>query len=161
MVTTQLQTPDQDVPFSRFFTPTAAFWDWLAEKAKGRTVVDIGCGRGDLVLECEARGITAVGIDPCFTLFDVPVPPELAAHLIPFEVIDCKDLLEADDVLLLCCRPCHNGFPIDVAEARRRSPFYYIGFEKNLDRDLGGTECRADSGDVGEDGERIFEVAMD
>jgi hypothetical protein len=155
--------------FSRFFTPTPAFWDWLEEKAQGRTIVDIGCGRGDLVRECNARGLKAMGIDPCYDLFQVQVPSDLSSCILPMGVEDCLDLIGSEDMLLLCCRPCHDGFPIHVVETRRRSPFYYVGFDSNLERDLGSlTEFNVEFttdpttgkyGLAGIDGEKVWEVA--
>lgn len=166
------------MPFSRFFTPTPAFWEWLEEKAQGRTIVDIGCGRGDLVRECQQRGFKVIGIDPCYTLFDVLVPADLSNAILPMGVEECLDFIGGDDLLLLCCRPCHDGFPIHVVETRRQSPFYYVGFYKNLERDIGPeTDWKQeylshpdptlqvhdpDGGEyayAGEENEEIFEVA--
>ncbi len=159
-----LTAPTDDDLFSRFFTPTPGFWEWLEEKAQGRTVVDIGCGRGDLIRECEARGLAVIGIDPCYSLFGVTIPADLTNRILPMGVEDCLDFIEGDDLLLLCCRPCHDGFPIHVVEARRRSPFYYVGFNKNLERDL-GRDCVTDilhkvpgGGPAGQDGEEIYQV---
>lgn len=142
----------------RFFEPKAKFWNWLTDFA-GLTIVDCGCGDGDLLRELLNRGYSrAVGVDPRFVMFDLPIPQDLMAAIIPVEAQSLPGLFRAADVVL-CCRPCHSGFPAEVMHIiGENTQFLYVGFEHNLDRDvdLGANRARCVSEDVGVDGEDMW-----
>jgi SAM-dependent methyltransferase len=69
-----------------------------AETTLWRSVLDLGCGRGDFVRECHRLGVNAVGWDPWVAFPDdelgwrfintLPAPP------IPFDLVTCVDVLE-------------------------------------------------------------------
>ena len=58
----------------------------LAELTQGRTFLDYGCGKGQLVSVLNERGLSAAGYDPAI--------PERAAVPAPADVVVCTDVLE-------------------------------------------------------------------
>lgn len=144
----------------RFFIPQESFWKF-AEQFTGLRILDVGSGDGELVRELRARGFEAYGVDPRYQYFDLELPPDLAGIVVPCEVAQVPGLVGACDVVL-CCRPCHSGFPGDIAPMLGRTgTFYYVGFEDNLLRDLGHYAARAVrvlEEPVGEDEEYIYQI---
>ncbi len=143
----------------RFFKPTELFWQWLVRFGPETIIIDLGCGDGDLVREMGQRGLCAMGIDPRFSLFNEDIPNDLIDRILPFDAETAKGALAAADVIL-CCRPCHNGFPGEAVEWKSpESDFYYIGFEKNLAIDIGRNHKIVFlMKDAGEDGEWLFHI---
>lgn len=146
----------------RFFEPTDEFKFWLKDYAGDRLIVDCGCGDGDLVREMNALGSQAMGIDPRYAIFDEPIPTDLASCLLPMQAED-TDFINMEDVLLLVCRPCHNGFPFEIAERKNpKTEMIYVGFPKNIINDVGERVMHEIGlGEVGADGERAYVVLED
>lgn len=144
----------------RFFKPTPHFWDF-ADRFRGRSVIEIGCGDGDLVREMEMDGHRIMGVDPRFSLLDETIPADLSNRILPLGIEDAPELLASDSILLIC-RPCHTGFPEYVrANMSDHSALFYIGLNKNLDRDLGEFAKFAIliHQHAGEDGEAIYLIS--
>ena len=142
----------------RFFHPNEVFWKWIEEESKKyKFVIDCGCGEGHLVKEINERNIKCLGIDPRYLLFD-EIPKNLYNRILPASAEDSHFILEKD-VLLLVCRPCHNGFPALINDKRNKTnSFYYIGFEKNFEFDL-EEDPKLILENVGEDGENLYKVS--
>jgi hypothetical protein len=144
----------------RFFTPKNNFWDWLKETAANyKLVVDCGCGDGDLIKEMTQNKIRCLGIDPRFAIFDIPVPHDLCNQILVEEAQDCVFVQENMGCMLLACRPCHSGFPGLINDNRHKAnPFFYVGFENNLKRDLDGADVDLILSNIGEEGENLYKV---
>lgn len=144
----------------RFFKPNERFWTWVGQ-FEGKRIVDCGCGDGALVKEMLAKSLMAVGVDPFFFRHqdEASVDWELASSIIPLTASQVWEVWQSD-VIILCCRPCHNGFPGEVLALKgEAADMYYIGFEKNLDNDLGyDFECAMVLNHVGEDDETIYRI---
>lgn len=143
----------------RFFKPNHNFWSWIMTFST-RRIVDVGCGDGDLVREMMKAGLRPVGIDPRYIIFDMEIPKDLFSLIVPLAADSVPEMYQEDNVIL-CCRPCHNGFPADVVAMKApTADFFYIGFEKNLDVDVGNEFFRhLVEQDVGEDGENIYRIS--
>jgi hypothetical protein len=123
-----------------------------------RMIVDCGCGDGDLVRELRAKDITAMGVDHRYELLNESIPADLFNAILPICIEDSA-LIKDKQCVLIVCRPCHSGFPANINEFRADDvPFYYIGFEKNLEDDLHGAPCTLIKENVGEENEHIWEV---
>lgn len=121
----------------RFFYPTPVFWEFM-ERHRHRFVVEVGCGDGDLLREMHDAGYRALGVDPRFSLFGIPVPTDLRSSILDAEIEHATAATSRPSTLLLVCRPCHSGFPRALREVRHPdSVLAYIGFGKNLDVDMG------------------------
>lgn len=151
----------------RFFKPRPGFWTWV-EQFKGKTIVDCGCGDGALVKEMLGRSLHAIGVDPRFfsdhyhvTSAGKHVEWDLASKIIPLMASQVRELWQSA-AIILCCRPCHNGFPGEVVEMMGdAAEFYYIGFAKNLDADIGDGDDIVITPvlyNVGEDNENLYRV---
>lgn len=140
----------------RFFVPTQAFWNWLKSEERG-TIIDVGCGDGALLIEMDAHGFKCLGIDP---MFDSTMHADtwLPNAVIPILAEKCPSIINLPGQTLLICRPCHDGFPGRVATMLRQSPLFYVGFEKNLERDLGGVVATLEYEKVGMEGECVWRV---
>lgn len=92
----------------RFFEPTPTFLDWLAGYARGRIVVDVGCGDGHLVRQLHKRSVKCMGIDPRYRF--ERVPRDLSSCILPMEGERCTLLKTTPNLLVLFCRPCHSDF---------------------------------------------------
>lgn len=147
----------------RFFHPNEKFFAWLTREAKKGPkvpIIDCGCGDGDLVLEMRHRGLPAIGIDPMFgVLDDKPLNVELISCVLAMPAEDCS-LVHNTRSILLTCRPCHSRFPIAINLNRQpESKLFYVGLEKNIERDLSGTKItEVVKYAVGDEGERIWRI---
>lgn len=120
----------------RFFEPTQAFLGWLAAYARDRLVFDVGCGAGHITLALRDRGVRVLGIDPRFAYVE-RVPLGLHNCILPVEARDCRLLREAQDSLVLFCRPCHSGFVADTIDVLpRTAEVLYISKPCNVAYDL-------------------------
>lgn len=118
----------------RFFEPDSTFLDWLASYAGKRLVFDVGCGDGDLVLELQAKGVKAMGIDPIYLYQRVPT--NLSNCIFPAYAEECG-LLRKYPALVLFCRPCHSGFVERTLEVLHRdSEAVYVSKPENVIVDL-------------------------
>ncbi len=135
----------------RWFTPTDAFWpalQTLVDQNPGLTFVDVGTGKGDLPAEARGKGFKMLGVD-----IRVPVPN-------PNHV----ELKEANQVTIgplrwpVVCRPCHSGFPIDLLARAKASAagFAYVGFRRNLKRDVGTEAYTFTVANVGQEKESLY-----
>ena len=143
----------------RFFKPTDAFWQW-ADGSLGRAVIELGCGRGHLLRELREKGKGVIGIDPYPLMFGWDIPFDLISCYLAGTAFDFENLITPEfDVLV--CRPCHDGFVADFLDAAFPSILYYVGLEKNIERDLYEHLPRVEmvASDVGEDGECIWKIA--
>ena len=116
------------MPAQRFFIPTERFFS-LMERFKGRRIIDVGTGSGDVPHELRERGHTAIGLDP--------VERDKRVHQV--SAIDGRDFpYDCDDVVLLC-RPSHEGWAQDVLEIALAAgaTVIYVGLSRNLQVDLG------------------------
>lgn len=76
---------------------------WLAEKAKGRNVLDVGCGSGELHAAIGSSAALCVGIDsrpcdsPTAAVYDIDDPWEqrpLPFADLPIDLIVCGEVIE-------------------------------------------------------------------
>jgi hypothetical protein len=144
----------------RFFNPNKNFWKWAATLDKNKVIIECGCGDGDLVREMRAEKMKAIGIDPRYSLLNEPLPMELISAIIPMEA-ERAPLIKTLESNILVCRPCHSGFPREVARIKHaKSDMYYIGFEKNLAIDLRDIKIKQIKKykQVGQEGELLFKV---
>jgi 2-polyprenyl-3-methyl-5-hydroxy-6-metoxy-1,4-benzoquinol methylase len=79
-------------------TRYAEILDHLRADSTWRSVLDLGCGRGDFVHALGHLGINAVGYDP-FVPFDADeigwrFLNDLPPKVIPFDLVTCVDVLE-------------------------------------------------------------------
>lgn len=140
-----LTTPDL-----RWFTPHHIFWgvlsDLLTEFHLDR-FVDVGTGRGDLPREAKEFSVPMIGID----IQECPQNPEVQCR-------SASSMRWSPSVWPIVCRPCHNGFPYSV---RRRANadgahMLYVGFRKNLSRDVGSQHYTRCVRFVGIEGESLY-----
>jgi hypothetical protein len=145
----------------RFFKPKQEFFRWIEKMHKSHPkmpVIDCGCGDGDLLIDLHKLRIPAMGMDPRYAIFNEHIPIHLINCLLPVEAQE-SNLVQNTPAILLVCRPCHSGFPIDINNTRhKKSKFYYIGLERNIELDLCNVETKLLMHDVGEDGECLWEV---
>lgn len=145
----------------RFFKPTPSFLEWIGAEAKrlAMPVAECGCGDGDLLREMIAAGIPALGFDPRFVWFDERVPFDLCSRIMT-KPAEESPIVHDTPMILLVCRPCHTGFPARINQVRHpKSVLYYVGFEKNLEQDLGDALVSPVMDEpVGEAGEYVWAV---
>jgi SAM-dependent methyltransferase len=100
-------------------------WPAICETlAGGGSLLDVGCGRGGLVLEGRAMGWTAEGCDlaPCQPWIARAALPRLPYATAQFDLVGCFDVLEhlpEADVPAACAelvRVCKRRLIISVAE---------------------------------------------
>lgn len=131
----------------RWFTPLPQFWDELKKFGPEISFVDVGTGRGDLPEEAQAHQIKMIGID--------------------FRVRSGSPVLKrgwgeqwsySPTCWPLVCRPCHSGFPRAVLKRARDcgAPLLYVGFNKNLARDVGHVKPQLIVSRVGEERESMY-----
>lgn len=143
----------------RFFTPRKKFFPWIKglQSRLKLPVVDRGCGEGDLVVEMRDHGVPALGLD----MFADPMHSKepLRVGFILEQIAQHSTFVVTVPSLLLCCRPCHSGFPASINNARKTgSAFYYIGFEQNIEFDLGGADTEMVVKGIGKEGEDAWQV---
>jgi SAM-dependent methyltransferase len=119
-----------------FFHPTKKFVNGLAKLLKGRFVIEIGCGNGELTRALKDKGIKAVGVDPYSRNPEVIRIDQDSPIL--RKLLDTA-IEKGENPIFLVARPCHSGFPgqylffnIDLL---------YIGFLKNLEIDVERETC--------------------
>lgn len=121
-------------------------------------IVDCGCGDGDLVRELRERDIATIGVDHRYDWMNEIISADLVNAILPIGIEDCS-LIQNKQCVLIVCRPCHSGFPANINEFRSDDvPFYYIGFEKNLEDDLRCAPCTLIKKNIGEENEHLWEV---
>ena len=124
-----------------FFNPTTEFVDKLVELIGNRFVVEIGCGKGDLLNELITRGIPAIGVDPYVDKSDI-TDLSLFLKILDFDIPRLKTFLKGitnnnKEVVFLVARPCHSGFPQEYfRQFEDFCEMIYIGFAKNLELDF-------------------------
>lgn len=123
-----------------FFHPTNDFIDWLVRYANGRTIVDIGCGEGELLKKLYKYKYTNfIGVD----LFVSDVLWDTfrykGVHLLELDMRESTVLKKfpSDKTLFLFCRPCHGGFvQLALMNLPTHAEVLYIGKEENLSIDI-------------------------
>lgn len=123
----------------RFFTPLPNFLPWIkAEQAKRKIpVIEAGCGDGDLLREMRAIPIPAIGVDPRYAWCDERPPEDLLGAIVPMEAHNFS-MVKNSPAIILVCRPCHSGFPIEIFDVMHDdSVMYYVGLKHNIDTDTG------------------------
>lgn len=137
------------LPALRFFTARPRFFDILM--TFDANWVEAGCGNGHTTREARDRGLGMVGVDICEREGQLPEVVIADAILMPY----------LPTIWPLICRPNHDGWPEDVIEAafkRGSAGAVYVGFEKNLETDLGEYADRHSQAweEVGMEGESMW-----
>lgn len=121
---------------SKFFKPDSMLLDSLAEYLKGRKVIEVGSGNGDILKELHNRGITGIaGIDPH--------PHERLIHIngtiinvLNVRIEEVPAIMKNNEGVFLICRPCHSGFvQYCIENKHKKCELIYIGLEKNFEID--------------------------
>jgi hypothetical protein len=136
------------LPSQRFFTPTQRFWQVLRHEVPTNvTLVDCGCGMGDLIPEGKENGFVIQGIDICRREGQNPEVSIRSAHMFQWQ----------ENVWPLICRPDHSGWVSVVAENARLmgAKLLYVSKYNNYERDVGRIRG-VSRGLVGEEGERLY-----
>lgn len=145
----------------RFFTPLPNFMPWLKAETKKnkRPIIDCGCGDGDLLREMRKANLPALGVDPRYSWGDERVGIDIMSMVLAMQAEDCC-MVRDTPCLLLVCRPCHSGFPINIHRVMAKgSDLYYVGLERNVDQDLGDLEyTKVIDVPVGEEDEYLYKV---
>lgn len=151
---------------NRFFKPDKEMLLWLKELANERIIVDVGCGKGDLLFDLARVGLTVIGIEPHCDASEIRrkfiTEFNEMLHLEKCYVSDSRLLkvLTPDNAIILICRPCHGNFVDEVIRANvNKVPIYYIGLPKNNGVDINYSEHEIIS-HVGssEDGEIVVKI---
>lgn len=135
----------------RFFEPRPEFVEAMAwASLYQRTVYDVGAGAGQVAKALSDAGIAATALD--LYCHEHSVFPSIIADGTTYEYTPGS--------VVIVCRPCHNGFSEDVFRQalKRHCRCFYVGFEKNLENDLGDLKRARIASDVGEDAEDLWEV---
>lgn len=145
----------------RFFTPLPNFIPWLSKEFNKHKlpIIDCGCGDGDLVRELRAAKLPCLGVDPRYDMFDEKVPFDLISAIVSMQAQEFAMVKHTPSILLVC-RPCHSGFPIQIFNAMcRQSVLYYIGLKHNIETDLGSLYFKKVlKGPVGIEDEHLYSV---
>jgi SAM-dependent methyltransferase len=121
-----------------FFRPNKKFMLWLKKYAKGRLILDVGCGEGYFLHLLNKAKIKAIGIEP----YDPVIPDPSRAHPTPTNVIPVlaqgSPLITAGkNNLIIIARPCHSNFCYETIKAKHpSSEVLYIGKKENIELDL-------------------------
>lgn len=140
------------LPDQTFFYPTEDFLNYICSKAKGKTIIDCGCGNGQLVMELRQRKQNAIGIDIAFR------DNSYIMNVVP---MDAKDFSYTNSHLVIIARPSHGewiSFVISKAIVNG-ADVIYVGLEKNINNDIGEfheKELILDFGKAGKDNEGAF-----
>lgn len=113
-----------------FFQPDNKFVQWIKEYAKGRVILDVGCGTGELTTLLNNIGARVVGIDYMMdyagmvknkmeTIAAGLNPP----HFLPKKIQDVTHLYQGlgDKILILFARPSHGNFVIDTLRLKDKN----------------------------------------
>ena len=134
-----------------FFEPDTAFVNWLGKLAGDRIIFDIGFGSADFMKRLSKQGFTKLmGIDPYTDIMqvrmdwmqtmDTDVPHTFAEAIGEGIHMSMFEQMGKDKLIAYLCRPCHHPFLVqtsyDVCK-KHGVELYYIGLEKNIDKDLG------------------------
>ena len=113
----------------KFLFPTKKFLDWLVYMANGRPIIDCGCGEGQVTEELFRRGANVMGLD---------IRAEIDTQLMVFRV-DATTFSFPAGCIVLFARPCHSDWvERTIKQAKHRADvILYVGFDRNLDDDLG------------------------
>jgi hypothetical protein len=136
---------------TEFFEPLMPFYKAM-EPYKGRRIIDIGAGQGQVTIGLRLAGHTVQPID---IRADGALCGVLTMNSVKFP-------FEPQDVLLFA-RPCHGAFfvepTIGVALRRGNRHILYVGFPKNLIGDLGRYRklFKRVASKVGAEGEALYE----
>lgn len=127
----------------RFFQPTEEFLDWLAARAAGRMVIDVGCGECHIVRALAKRNVKVFGIDPNFTHTIGNL--DLASCVIPLEAQDFFERNQPENALVLFCRPSHSGWVAQVIDLLPvDAEMLYISRPENVETDIISEGFRAE-----------------
>lgn len=131
----------------RWFTPAPLFWETLRKFGSDISFVDVGTGRGDLPYEAQEHGLSMVGVD---------IRAPSGKPLIHNGWGENWDY--SPSCWPIICRPCHSGFPRSVLERAREcgAPLLYVGFNKNLARDIGYVKAQLTVSKVGIEQESLY-----
>lgn len=122
---------------TKFFKPDDQMLKWLADYAGNRMIVDVGCGSAQLIFDlhdkCEAK---VVGIEPHWDItrnHDRIKNGKDMIQVMPDHVEDCFLTKKIKNSLIICCRPCHSGFHLELPRLFDKSnEILYIGLERNF-----------------------------
>ncbi len=112
----------------RFFTPNKRFWAYM-EKHKALNILELGCGRGDTVVEAKKKGFRWTGFD---------LNAEIKQILAGVHRFNALRVPLAKGMMQVIARPDHSGW---TAVAIKRAynagvPTIYISKRENVDRDI-------------------------
>ena len=122
-----------------FFNPTEEFVDRLVEIINDRFVIEIGCGRGDLLASLIDKGLSCIGIDPYVDIMNGDINKKVSTKILPLQVEQVDKFINniKKDKVFIVARPCHSGFPEEYLNYFGRDhELIYIGFAKNLEVDF-------------------------
>lgn len=139
------------LPSVRFFEPTPAFVRFMSTSFAGRPIYDVGAGCGHVARALRDVKLEVIALDvnhredSCF----------------PVMISNGVTHPYASDSVVLLARPCHGLFAEAVARQAIKcgvSDVIYVGFGKNVARDLGPlrTGFKAQRFKAGQANERVF-----
>jgi len=126
---------------TRFFEPDTEMIQWLVDYADGRMIVDVGCGSGHILekIHDDAGYAKACGIEPYWDPMKVHERMGKGKNMIqvmPQSVESCNIFRPIENVLFICCRPCHSGFHGNIEMAAHpNAEILYIGLRRNFATD--------------------------
>ena len=123
---------------SLFFNPTEEFVTWLADYAKGRLIIEGGCGEDMLLSKALAdAGQKVVAFDP-YLSEEAMLVLGRNFHFMPLPIED-SPLIRGEHpagTLIVFARPCHSSFFQDtIRNAGKDVEILYIGLKNNIEVD--------------------------
>lgn len=121
-----------------FFRPTRSFAKWVVDRAKGRLIIEAGCGEGHFLKKLVKAGGHAIGVDPWVSRETARDLFRLGIQTVAMEAEFFSLITQRDDCLLLFCRPCHDGFVARTLHANAGNEVLYISKPENILVDIPG-----------------------
>ena len=125
---------DLQLPNQRFFTPTQVFWDVISKLVpKEVTLVDLGCGTGELSSEAQKRGFNSIGVD-LFLRDDQPNSSVIRADAVTWGLRNLSETTWG-----LVCRPAPSALvpALQRVAVQTGSTLFYVGLRRNFTKHLG------------------------
>ena len=148
------------LPDNVFYKPTKEALDLLVDRLRGSgSVVDIGCGCGDLCAALQHRGVKIVGVDLHMR----------ESFAFPVLHMDARDFPFTKHVRIIIARPNRGDWYVDVIEEAKRKgvkELIYIGIEKHIEEDVDmlceelGLESELLMEYAGEADEKIWSITL-
>ena len=145
------------LPALRFFEPNMKFLNWVKRYHRHHEIYDVGAGCGHVAHALYERS----AVDRVIAL-DVIHRDKMEYHI---QIGDGTIYPYSEGSLVMLARPCHGVFVENVvAQATRCKANYvwYIGLDKNVERDLGDFlpffNCKLTG--IGEDNEKLWQMSV-